>query len=91
MCLAKTNATPCYTDLYDVASMRRKDLKQTEEGMQRDRVMEVGGTAEIGVGAGQRKGSSLVASCRVCMCPQALRFCSEWTLEFCKVFRRLKV
>lgn len=66
MCLAKTSATPCYTDLYDVASMRRKNLKQTEEGMQRDRVMEVGGTAEIGVGAGQRKRSSLVTSCRVC-------------------------
>lgn len=51
---------------FDMASMRRKDLKQTEEGMQRDRVTEVGGTSETAVGAGQRKGSSLVASCRVC-------------------------
>lgn len=66
MCLAKAKATPCHTDLYDVATMRRKELEQTEEGMQRDRVMEVGGTAETGVGGGNKKGSSLVASYRVC-------------------------
>lgn len=34
--------------------------------MQRDRVMEVGGTAETGVGAGSKKGSSLAGSYRVC-------------------------
>lgn len=66
MCLAKANATPCHRDLYDVASMRRKELKQTEEGMQRYRIMEVGGTAETGVGAGNKKGSSLIASYRGC-------------------------
>lgn len=56
---------PAIQDLYGLASMRRKELRQTEEGMQRDRVMEVGGTAETGVGAGNKKGNSLVASSRV--------------------------
>lgn len=47
MCLAKADAIPCHTDLYDMVSTRRKDLKQTEEGMQRDRVMEVGGLQRL--------------------------------------------
>lgn len=47
MCLAKANAIPCHTALYDTASTRRQDLKPTEEGMQRDRVMEVGGLQRL--------------------------------------------